>query len=67
MAGGPERRWERIRQRGVTHILLEPWTERELRRTIHSHSAILTVVHDTPRREVVVLEIAPESRTPQEP
>ncbi|MFN2420870.1 MAG: ArnT family glycosyltransferase [Gemmatimonadota bacterium] len=67
MAGGPERRWERIRERGVTHILLEPWTERELRRTIHSHSAILTVVHDTPRREVVVLEIAPESRTPQEP
>jgi 4-amino-4-deoxy-L-arabinose transferase-like glycosyltransferase len=63
VGGGPESRWRRIRQRGVTHILLEPWTEREIGNVIHPHAAALTVVHETPRREVVVLEVAPEAST----
>jgi 4-amino-4-deoxy-L-arabinose transferase-like glycosyltransferase len=58
-ARNPDRAWGRILSRGVTHILLEPSTEDALRDVLHPHAADLKVVYETPRREVVVLEIAP--------
>jgi hypothetical protein len=63
-AGNPDRAWRRIRGRGVTHILLEPSTEAEWRDILHPRAADLRVVHETPRREVVVLEIASEPEGP---
>ncbi|HUE97310.1 MAG TPA: glycosyltransferase 87 family protein [Longimicrobiaceae bacterium] len=60
-AGNPDRAWQRIRGYGVTHILLEPWTERRLRDVLHPRAMYLSVVHETPRREVVVLEVSPAS------
>jgi len=62
--GNPDRAWQRIRSRGVTHILLEPATEADWRDVLHPRAADLTVVHETARREVVVLEIAPQPDVP---
>ena len=58
-AANPDRAWQRIRSHGVTYILLEPWTENYLRDVLHPRATYLSVVYETPRREVVVLEISP--------
>ncbi|HUP20824.1 MAG TPA: glycosyltransferase 87 family protein [Gemmatimonadota bacterium] len=55
----PEARWTRIRELGVTHLLLEPATEEELRDVLHPRVDRILVAHETPRREVVVLALPP--------
>lgn len=60
----PERRWRAIRRTGATHILLEPSTEAALQDVLHPRANELVVVHQTPRREVVVLSLPPEAALP---
>lgn len=59
--GDADARWRAIREQGVTHILLESATEARLEDVLHPRVGILTVVHETPRREVVVLGLPPRS------
>ncbi|MDX1623921.1 MAG: hypothetical protein R3199_08060 [Gemmatimonadota bacterium] len=57
----PEDQWRFLRRRGVTHILLEPSTEKAMADAIHPRRHLLTVLYESPARIVVVLEVAEEA------
>lgn len=57
----PEERWRFIRETGITHVLVEPSTERALAPTLGPRQDLLTLVHRSPRGGAAVLELAPAS------
>jgi hypothetical protein len=57
--GDPERMWAFLRERGITHILMEPTTRDYLGPTLAPHADLIEVVHAAPHRAVLVLRIAP--------
>lgn len=57
--GNDERQWRAIERSGVTHILLEPYTERNLEDALRPRRELLRVLYQSPRRDVVVLGIEP--------
>lgn len=57
--GDPERTWAFLRERGITHILMDPATRDYLGPTLAPHADLLEVVHAAPRRAVLVLRLAP--------
>ncbi len=60
--GDPERTWDTIRDRGATHILLDPYTRAFLGPTLEPHVDELEVEYAGPQRIVFVLRIKPAER-----
>ena len=58
--GDPERTWEFIRRKGITHIVLDPQTSDFLAPTLEPHWDRLEIAHASPRRAIFVLRLAPD-------
>jgi hypothetical protein len=58
--GDPERTWAFLREKGITHILMDPATRAYLGPSLASHAELLEVVHAAPHRAVLVLQLAPD-------
>jgi len=60
----PEATWRRIRDKGATHIIVEPMTRDFLAPTLAPHIDELEVVHAGPHRIALVVRIAPSTGPP---
>lgn len=58
--GDEERTWQFLRDRDVTHIVLDPYTRAFLSPTLERHLDELDVIHMSPKRTVAVLAVRPE-------
>lgn len=57
--GDPERTWAFLRDKGVTHIVMDPITRELLAPALAPHLDRIEVAHASPRRAVFVLRIGP--------
>ena len=57
--GDPDATWRTIREKGATHILIEPLTRDFLARTLAPHIEELEVVHAGPYRIAIAVRIVP--------
>lgn len=60
--GDPVRTWGFLREKGITHILMDPATRAYLGPTLAPHADLIEVVHAAPHRAVLVLRLAPDPR-----
>lgn len=58
--GDPERTWAFLRQKGVTHIVMDPMTRDFLAPALAPHLDRVEIAHASPRRAVFVLRIGPD-------
>lgn len=57
--GDPQRTWTFLREKGVTHIVMDPVTRELLTPALAPHLELVEIAHASPRRAVFVVRIGP--------